>query len=708
MARPPAPPVTSITLPRAPFFDQAQTTASVTFGRWNTGGTGYGRIVDQLDTGGPLIKDKLAFRVSIQREDSLDSKQYYKGIAGPAFTDIYATAGWVANKQLSVDWNVDYKSTRTGPILGINRVTQNLIDNHTYEAGEAVPIISFGGGYYKPNASGGWDQGTIANGVFTVTKAQAATTLGSQKSPGSISGWVINPGNAQKVGHNLSLYNPGYQEGGNAKEAIFQQRATLVISDDVTIKNNLVGQYQRVTAEQYDIYQARRYNDLFVDRTEVIVNKEYNFFGIPIEHQSNSGLEFRWAWSECTANMFSGYNTSFDATDPNSVSINAATQAQWTPNPIVPGLSAVTKNDVYPTTPVYSTYGAWLKAPVTYDTGKFLTGLGIYPTDSADRTHNYVSPSIYSSHVFKISEKFSWLIGGRLTAIWDKIRPSETTSSIINQGLLPNYTFTDSQFHVNDDWNTSLSYKVAKWATAYVTYDHDSAPTDCQCGVSQNYSAGNKDVGSYYHTLSKLYEAGARFEFIPRKLYGSLTGYYQSRFIASPTQIPADSRYRGVEASLNYQPGKSFLLGGNYSYIQANYHNAGNPSSTAAPWGIIADGSTIIGPSGLAGYTARGNWRISGIPLQTVNLFADYRFSSGFGLKAGFWATSKWNVSYLGDAVVPAQYEVDLAGYYEHKRWRVQVDVFNVTNQYNWTTAGEGSVLGAEPLGVQGKITVRL
>ncbi|MEJ1972198.1 MAG: hypothetical protein WDM96_06920 [Lacunisphaera sp.] len=130
--------------------------------------------------------------------------------------------------------------------------------------------------------------------------------------------------------------------------------------------------------------------------------------------------------------------------------------------------------------------------------------------------------------------------------------------------------------------------------------------------------------------------------------------------------------------------------------------------------GYVPDGVTIYSNgtgSNNPDSTIRGNWRATGNPLNSANAYVNYQFNNGFGLNASAWYTSSWEANYL--VTVPSQYNINAGASWTNGRWRVAVDVTNLTNQRNWNhAAGVGGdtpayLLQSPPISFQTRIAYR-
>jgi len=205
-----------------------------------------------------------------------------------------------------------------------------------------------------------------------------------------------------------------------------------------------------------------------------------------------------------------------------------------------------------------------------------------------------------------------------------------------------------------------------------------------------------------FKSPSELREAGAKFELIPHQLILTLAEYRQTRDLTlalpagaanAANPIQAVGLYEGSEIGLRYQPTRALSLGANFTYLEAT-----NLDSTySAPAPIVADGTTnILG----ATTSVKGvNYRAVNLPHTTGALYASYQFESGFGLKADYAAHSQYYVATDGSVTVPGEYALNVGLFYSRPRYRVQLDVENVTNQLDH--AGGGTPLPTANAGLR-------
>jgi catecholate siderophore receptor len=229
---------------KRPYFDSAKGSVSVTVGSYNTNRW-------TLDTGGPISK-QLAYRFSYSGENS---DGYY--IDGHKETNsFYGAITWRPTQSYELFLNTQWFSANYTENWGVNRVTQDLIDNGRYITGI-----------------------NINNGI-------GATPSDAQNSK-----YVLGGGNTLAVGptvklnrHNRLLKTGDHSQGD---EYNFQAIQTLKINADLNLKNTSYWSYtKRNTLSSYYYAEIIDPSWFAENRTELIITQK-NF-------TVNAGLDLRY------------------------------------------------------------------------------------------------------------------------------------------------------------------------------------------------------------------------------------------------------------------------------------------------------------------------------------------------------------------------------------------------------------------------------
>jgi len=283
-------------LTKKPYFDGAQTSVSLKVGQLYLDGTGFKNNEDfTVDTGGPLVPGKLAYRISFQGENT---QAYYRNV-DDRFHDLYGTLAWLPSEGLAVDFNFEYGSFDWKVNNGFNRVTDDLINNDTYLAGAATPIVQVGSKYYSPvlNAAGNvtsWITRTKSGMSFLAGSATADPTSNTAAGAGAIVGYVLDPSivHPVKIKGSQVLNAPGWPSTTDALNT--QLRVKKVFNSDFTVLNNTIFQYYKTDTSSNGGFYNWITTHTLENRTEALLQRDYSLFGLPIHHNSNTGFSYRY------------------------------------------------------------------------------------------------------------------------------------------------------------------------------------------------------------------------------------------------------------------------------------------------------------------------------------------------------------------------------------------------------------------------------
>jgi outer membrane receptor protein involved in Fe transport len=693
---------------KQPFFDANHTTLNFGFGTWASGGQGgYPNFNQQIDNGGPLIKDELAYRVSYQEQEA---NSYYEDVKND-YEDIYGALSWTPkfNKDFTADWNFEYAHYDYSQWNGASRITPDLINNNTYDGGYATPILKQGANYYSydvngpVNAAGGtWHSRSTPSKANGGNSSITGAATPSAATPLTLVGWVLDPSNVQQQ----KLY--GYEGTINPADVALaddfntELRLHFHVDDDFDIENHSFFEYQsnKINSRGSNYYY---YNtDDFENRTEFIQKFHYDLLGLNVDHQSNTGVDLRFeSLQYYNSQLVNG--SSYNLLDPDSTQTLSQLYGGGTPIPAPTGKGTIVIGGVtYPiaVTPTVVTPGGGGNN-YTYPGG---AGSGTGTVDDDD-----VQIGLYTQHNLKLTDQWGFNLGGRATIIG-----ASYTNPLSNSAPAGSFAGGDNTTQVIPAVSASLTYKPVDWTTLYLSYEYEQAVNTSTTGQFTP-SAGTNQLGSsQFHSDSYIYEGGAKFTLIPNKLYGSISGYFQQREQAPNPALgvlAAAENVDGVDTSINYQPDKHLLIGANYSYIQAHYYAYVPSASAFDPYGFSPNGTTLfqVNPSGGA-YPSLplGSYRVSATPANNFNAFAQYQFDNGLGFRADLWAESDQNINVYTNLKIPAQYNVDLGVFYAQPHYRTEVDFLNVTDQRNWETdirEAASFLIEKPPFSVQGKFS---
>lgn len=696
---------------KKPAFDGFHQEVDLTFGTISLD-RNYADFTQRLDSTGPLIKDKLAYRFSIEERES---DTYYDG-AYNNYTNIFGALTWLPTDKLRFDLSVQYGNYNTSNIRGWNRITQDLLDNGNYLSGVPTPVLRYGTNYYEPRSNGTWVTVTpvrSSNGL-TIQKYVNPQASAAPTGTGTLFGFVLGadpnrPVTTTDISRAEGLQNPNDQL--DIQQWNLHQDTTLAINDNLSVVNKFYYEHDDVLQTTYidASLQADR-TDIFEDRAELRLKAKYDLGKLKIAHDSNTGIDIRYIDDTSVFGNSNYLINPFDLTQGGSnltlgTLYGGASDAAILNNKGTlktgPGFNGATVG----ITPYYSVNG--IPNPVK------TTGNNTFAVHS--RVAQY---GLYTLHSFKLGDQITLLLGARGTLVHAK-----DTNPVVG-GYTATSFIEDDTVHFLPNLTGSITYKPVPWATTYFTYNYLQAFNEApgsSGGIGYGGLAGRTPqlLNPNFHSESKLYEGGVKFEIIPNQLFASVAGYEQER-TGSPILIPSGSvefpliEAHGIELAVNYQPNRHFNVGVNYSWLEAHYQNFAPFAGFGSPYGLVPDGQTVFSTTGAANAAfPRGDYRIA-LPAHRVDGFASYQFSFGLGFRADLWVTTGYN-SINSQINVPAQYNINLGAFYERKigrsLWRASVDVLNVTNNLNFALANVDTatenLIPYQPVSVQAKLSVK-
>ena len=636
---------------KQPYFDKFQGDIGTTIGeyqvyRWTA------------DFGGPLIKDKLAFRISYTGEDS---GSYYDDTHKQSEA-IYGALTWMPNTKYTLAFSTEFDEADYNENNGINRVTQNLIDNDKYITGTVIGGNNAIGEFFNP--------------IYT----------------------------GQSVNIDHALHVIGDNDGSYGHEGYAQALQTLNVSEGFKIVNNtLFERIDRRTYNSQEFDEALKNNSAVDNRLEFIFDNDIPITsgtsssakdakgggaaedvsktmkkdepGLVFHNQLNTGIEFRY---QNNTNYDTFAYEPFDAFD-------------------------ITKG---PST-IYIPLASQLAAGDVHIPGESTNYL--FTPNNGDSAHsNYYELGPYFQDTLKFTDQVSLLFGARADIIYvDAKSPPGTPDSEIlvmsTKQVLPNV-------------NVSPTYKPFPWVTTYFTYNY-SQSTNTGDGGSYSPTFTPAD----FHQPSNLYEVGAKFSALKNTLYITTTGYIQDRENPSQGGTSTKVRVKGLELEADYQPNKHFYGTASYSLLDSHtvagatnslFTHEATPISTSdnvKPGSIlVTDVGSFVLPQG--GYV--GDFRTPGYPVHLFNTLLSYKTDFGLGATADMQVTSPMTISYDGTVKIHWQYNVDFTVFYQFaKRFEVRAGVYNATNQHNWDPAnpiyGNESIFADEPIHVEGSFKIK-
>jgi outer membrane receptor protein involved in Fe transport len=591
-----------------------------------------------LDFGGPIGDGKAAYRISYAGEQSdsyfdnihFDQESIY-GVVVAHPTDAY-----------TIQFNSEFSSFRYTEFDGINRISQNLIDNGLYLTGGPVA-------------------GAAGSPLSFPTEIFLNPT--AVKLPGKVDIDEAKGDGADAIRYNAQVIN------------------TYEITDGITLTNNTFFNFltrQNQTLEYY----SDSVNDGFTieNKTSLELKFATPLLGLDVKNDINLGITYRYAHVPEYQDYGEEPVENYDLTK--------------SPSTYVYPFADLLASGGY-------TYTAGLGRTQVATPARYGFGL-----DNATIDSNLQDFGVFFEHRIEISPQLSFLYGLRGDIV--QLNESDPFGGP-NYGGLPQSISTG--WYGLGNANASLVYSYSPWGSVYTT-------TNFAQYVDPNSNDGA--LGTYGTTaaavlqqVTRLYEAGVKFNLLQKTLFISSALFDQQRTIPTgPTgSIPSLAHIHGFEAEMNYQPDKHFFMTASYSNINTRLDTPASFQDYPAQPGI---NYTYLGD--FAAFEPNQKFDDPGIPTQTFNFLVNYHLDAGWGFQTSFQLTSPIQTTqsgtlnlaesgllqadgqpiagfpnsvnpktgYYTSPVIPWQYTLNAAVYYDFGRYQIRLSGYNITNQKNF------------------------
>jgi iron complex outermembrane receptor protein len=629
---------------KLPYFDGFHGEVLSRWGTFVPGGQSFFNPEWGLDFGGP-INDKLAFRVSYLGREA---EGYYQNVKDNT-QDIFTALTWRPNEKLTVDWNAQFYTSRFNEVIGINRVTQELIDNWTYIAGPVLPNNRFG----DPLTSIG-PFGQNAN--FAILDAARASRT-------KVYPWqTINAPFDSAAGRKFTS----------------QLIANYQINDQGKVVNRTYGETmesRKASGYGYtewvpENWMANNRSELHYEITPAIGNYELpikTISGVDLRYQSlvsyhvtqppstfrlpPTPLVTTYGGSSLLVPGAPGYGSNgFGAGDQNSEVAQSGFFTQWDMK-LHDKFSIIAggRGDLI---------NAQAKSPE-------------YVGKAAGANYN-VSTDVFNTSVF-ISGIYKWT----------PVLSSYATYNVVNaiQGSA-NFGGVDGTRNTESGLKRSLSTE-----SELVEFGQKASLLDNKVFLSGSVFQQTRQAPQLVGNPIGIETMGFEFE-----------SFYQP------------NRNFNASANFTYQNAEQDDFGYQQTYNYRDGYPVGFLVDGASGTGGGAPNYNSRGPNTPA--RGFGKNRAASVPQVMFNSYVTYQLDNGLGASFGPQLTGEQWQNQEGSLRIPTQYVINAFVFYRQPKWDVQVNFFNITDQRNWTSidpsfAGNDVIYPEQPFRISGQVRFR-
>jgi iron complex outermembrane recepter protein len=595
------------------YLDEPTTSATLTYGS-------YDKRELTFERGGAIDRDggdnkKIGYYVYTQYENS---GSWYRN----AHTDqllVQSSFDMDMGERWRLEFGQQYQQWKSIELSGINRLTQEYIDNGTYVSGK--PLV---------------DLDANKDGVLSVAELQSKgpinITIPYGTAPQNIhlpASFELDPATVQYVHlpDNLIFADDG--DYADATASLFYLDVINDSNPNLTITNKTM--IDTIERKKDTTQGFATSAEGFQIENKTVVQQIVN----PAKwlHMTNVGaFSYRY---------FDGTNRSFNNTQP------------------------FDRRDLYvgaqPSDRIVSSLDDPIAAPWNAN---------------RDSTHATLGLGVLSDMRFLQRERLDLVVGGRVDYIAIEAS-ADPASTLDGPPTSPAKTTGVHNRETATSYSVSLSYAVTPGIIPYLT---NSKQSSLQIGNIGDVPPAN--VASPL-TDSTLDEAGLKVSLISGKLYSSVAWYRQTRAQIDPNTFESFSTEgEGYELELRFVPTRRISITGASAWQKTKYLTA--PTSFTVPpeffglSGIDGWGGTlrVSGLPASLGFDERG-----GVPHNAYSLFGTYSVPMGLKATLGFVRT---DAMYSGSAktfLLPAATVGYASVFYDARKWRVGLQVNNLTNE---------------------------
>lgn len=599
--------------PKTARVTASDSTLKAQFGEWS-----QQRL--QLEHNWVLEDNEQGLRISAEYvdEDSFYDYHHHRS------DDILLAYKFAPNDDTQLDVSLEYYDVEWTDNAGINRPTQNLIDNNLYITGQGV----------QPDGS---------------------------RVPGA--GAVISPTGEVEIDRSTTLTDP--LDTNTAETTLLHAKLQHWLNDDMVLVNRTYYQYlTREGINQNSFVEIIDDAHTFENRTELHINKK-----------TVVGVNLR-------VNDVLGYSQ-FTTEADNPIDLTGSVSNRRIP-----------LTDEQQARLIELRPGLFVSPGGQYD----IDGDGAGDFNLSDTTDSTSYQwGAFAQHELDITDK--WRITGGVRADYYDV---EAEDPIAPQGVeAANDTYSD--------WLTAVSlstqYNWTPELTFYATaYESDSTSNSMAGGTVLNAS-GQIDAQNFA-TENSLYELGVKYAPGDTRWYADAVVFDQKRSLRNRDGSNSGIRTEGFETQWHFSSASGTHEAGYWITLAASYIDARWDDSAASQGtGQIADAfddsrpdiieGTGVGSPNFTLFPA-SNQQLQGIPEVQASAVAGWQVTPEWSVGGDLSYTKHYPLDYLQTVFIRDQHTLNLNARYRFTpQLSARIDVFNATDQDNWSPVFEGGYFGA-------------
>lgn len=253
------------------------------------------------------------------------------------------------------------------------------------------------------------------------------------------------------------------------------------------------------------------------------------------------------------------------------------------------------------------------------------------------------------------------------------------------------------------DWlwgkHLSLRYEPSAGQALYVTWQQSDSTSNSLAGGTV-LGADQQINPLNFATENENIELGYKWQPLDSNWYLDLVAYNQKRSLRNRDGSNSGIKARGFESQWFYQVEQAWLSL-SYSYLDARFDDSAAFQDSRSVYDAFTTdrpdlvAGTGVGAPNFASFPA-ANVRVQGLPDHTAALATGYRLNDAWQVGADLTFNSDYKLDYLDLVRIRDQFTLNINAIWQlSEQSRVRFDVFNVTDEENWSPVFEGGYFGS-------------
>ncbi|SMQ80492.1 Outer membrane receptor proteins, mostly Fe transport [Pseudidiomarina planktonica] len=247
----------------------------------------------------------------------------------------------------------------------------------------------------------------------------------------------------------------------------------------------------------------------------------------------------------------------------------------------------------------------------------------------------------------------------------------------------------------------SLNYRLQDSVLLYGTVSYLES-TSNSMGGGNVLGANNQISELNFATENELVELGIKYAPATSPWYADAAIFNQTRSLRNRDGSNSGIKTRGFETQVVYDGLDGWWVSAGYSYLDARYDNSASFQDSAQVADAFDDSrpdiieGTGVGAPNFAGF-APSSVRVQGLPDHSASFAVGYELSEQWSLGLDAIYTGNYKLDYLNTVRIRDQHTLNANVQYSfaNQRSTLRLDVFNLTDQDNWSPVFEGGYFGS-------------